>query len=476
MKALFTLLVAIVSMNIMAQTVAPGKRSARMSRKYQIIVELDKPNVVNSHNKELKRATDNSQALAKMANTANPTEKSEFLNAVAKGFGTALVQKTQNASSNLSSVLISYGVEAMKSKKQRWYSLAQAHCTLNRKLKSDIAIQDFYSAPSSLGAMDPQNIQFKGFGCHHYLEEQGSPMLGEEVFYIFCSMRRDSVGISSIVNHSKFLVEVDSIYFNPKHCGLPNDSLDSLTPFDFSKRSDLTLNINARIYSSWINEAIMVTNDQKLGEFSITARIDPSLLNSDSVFIYRKNDPRMAKSVTITGDSYIVPRSFTGTANGTTYSSTWGTGQYRIEMDINESCSIVNEYYYKEKYRNEQVNVPQYGNGQNIAFANIPELKKFDKAKWEVEWTPIKSRQRKAPLWSSAWKGIVTAYRGTSWIQTFSDPLVSVLINYEGQKLNDLFELSAASGSGSAAKASASSPNSGAPTGAPAGGMPQGKK
>ncbi len=38
-------------------------------------------------------------------------------------------------------------------------------------------------------------------------------------------MLRDSVGTNSIVNHSKFLVEVDSLVLNPKYRGLPNDSL-----------------------------------------------------------------------------------------------------------------------------------------------------------------------------------------------------------------------------------------------------------
>lgn len=485
MRSLVTLLIAMLSLSVMAQPGKPGKKSGLMSRKYQVLVELEKPQVIDRNNREMKAATDNAKHAAMMADSENSGEKSAFLAALATGFGTSLVQKTQNATSNLMSVGINYLVEAMKSDNKKWYATAQSHCTLSRKLKSETTIKDFYSAPSSLGAMDPQNIQFKGFGCHHYLEETGNENHGEEVFYVFCSMLRDSVGINSIVNHSKFLVEVDSLVFNPKYCGLPNDSLDVLTPFDFSKRSDLTLTVKTRIYSSWINEAIMVTNEQQLGEFTITARIDPSVLSKDSVFVYRKNDPRFKKLVSVSGDCFIVPRSFTGTSDGKSYSSTWGTGQYRIEMDVNESCKIIDKYYYKEKYQNEEIPVRESGNGPQIAFAGIPEFKKFDKAKWQAEWTPIKKRQRKASFWNTAWNGIVTAYKGTGWVQTFTDPLTNVILSYEGKELNDWLGLTATSGasgaSASSAKSSASAPaggapSGGAPSGSPTGGMPQGKK
>lgn len=469
MRTSVILLFAIITLNVMAQSASDSyRKKGSVSRKYQVLVELDKPSAIDRHNRQMKAATDNAKHAAMMADAENSGEKSAFLTALATGFGSALVQKTQNASSNLLSVGVNYLVEAMKSDDKKWYATAQSHCTLNRKLKSETTIKDFYSAPSSLGAMDPQNIQFKGFGCHHYLEEVNNASHGEEVFYVFCSMLRDSVGISSIVNHSKFLVEVDSLMFNPKYCGLPNDSLENLTPFDFSKRKDLTLTVKARIYSSWINEAIMVTNEQQLGEFTITARIDPTMLNEDSVFVYRKNDPRFRKLVSVTGDSFIVPRSFTGTNDGSTYSCTWGTGQYRIEMDVNESCKIVDQYYYKEKYKNEDIAIRQSGNGSQIAFAGIPEYKKFDKAKWQAEWTPIKARRRKASFWETAWNSIVTAYKGTGWVQTFTDPLTNVILSYEGKELNDWLGITATSSS-SASKSSASSQT-------PAGGMSQGKK
>lgn len=450
MRTLLTILAAVVSLNVMAQTSSPAKGTS-LNRKYEVLVELDRPEDVLEHNRSMKVAMENAKASAFMADADNSGEKSAFLLSLATGFGSALVQKTQNATSNLLSVGVSYLAEAMKDESKKWYNTAMSHCTLSRKLKSDTDIKDFYSAPSSLGAMDPQNIQFKGFGCHHYLEESTNANRGEEVFYIFCSMRRDSVGINSIVNHSKFLVEVDSLLFKPKYCGLPNDSLEVITPFDFSKRKDLTLSITARIFSSWINEAIMVTSDQKLGEFNITARIDPSVL-TDSVFIYKKGDPRFDNLVSVSGDCFIVPRSFTGTSDGNTYSSTWGTGQYRLEMDVTESCRIQDKYYYKDKYNSEEIDIRESGNGRRISYANIPEHKKFDKAKWQVEWTPLKKRQRKASFWQTAWKSIVTAYKGTGWVQTFTDPVTNTILDYQGKELNNWLGKINSTGSSQAGK------------------------
>lgn len=429
MKKILILILAIVSLEAMAQ--GQG-RDIQLERKFQLLVQIDTTSEIDANNRAITNA---------IASNANGN-KTGFFKMLRTGFGTAFVQKTQNATSNILSLGVSYLSEALKGDSRKWYDAALSHCVLTHKIKSDTQINDFYAAPSNLGALDPQNIRFKGFGCHHFLEEKNGNNRGLEVFYIFCKMRRDTEGINSIVNHSKFLIEVDSLKFYPKYCGLPNDSAKAITPFDFAKRTDLTLTIKARIYSSWINEAIMVTNDQQLGEFTITARIKPELLTGpDSVFVYKKNDKRFEEAVKVDGNCFIVPRSYSGTSNGTTYSSTWGTGQYRIEMDVNESCRINNRYYYKEEYKNEEIPVKQIGNGQAIANAGIPEFKKFDKAKWQAEWAPIKSRRRNEKFTKQLWNSIVTAYKGSGWVETFTSPLVNVIQNYEAQELNNWLDL-----------------------------------
>ena len=105
MRKFITLLVAIASLNTMAQTDAPAKKGSHMNRKYQVLVELENPSAILEHNLDMKIATDRAKASAIIANAENSGEKSAFLTALSKGFGTAFVQKTQNASSTLLSVV-----------------------------------------------------------------------------------------------------------------------------------------------------------------------------------------------------------------------------------------------------------------------------------------------------------------------------------------------------------------------------------
>lgn len=276
--------------------------------------------------------------------------------------------------------------------------------------------------------MDPENLKFEGFGCKNYIEVLGTDE-GVGVFYVFCKMRRDSIGLRHIVNHSKFLVDIDSLIINPKYCNLPNDSSGSAdSRFSFEKRDNLRLELKVRFYSSWMNQATMIADNQKLGEFIIHIEVDKNKLNSKGLFVYDKNDPDFQKLVSIDGDSYIVPRSFTGTTNGISYQPTWGTGQYRVEMEVSECCSIVDSYYQ----------IREAGNGEAVAFADATQgKKKWDKAKWKVEWKAMKIRRKEASFLSNAWNGIVSAYKGTGWVATFTDPGTTALYAWETQKLSD---------------------------------------
>ena len=272
--------------------------------------------------------------------------------------------------------------------------------------------------------MDPENLKFNGFGCKSFIELKDEPGEGIDVFYVYCKMRRDpDVGIKHIVNHSKFMVELDTLYFNPRFCNLPNDSTGSVeSRFDFEKRKDLTFQIKVRIYSSWMNQATMILQDQQLGEFTITARIDKSKLNSDGLFVYDKNDPDFKKLVSVEGDCFIVPRSFTGTTDATNYRPAWGTGQYRVDMDVTETCKIIDEYYYKPENK-----------------TNGPDKHKWDKSKWKPEWEDMKARRKNTEEEKNAWECIVDAYRGTGWIATLTEPMTTVIYKYESNKLGEVF-------------------------------------
>ncbi len=79
--------------------------------------------------------------------------------------------------------------------------------------------------------------------------------------------------------------------------------------------------------SSWINEAIQVYQDVKLGSFSVNIPINEMDLGKDSVYVYSRQEALMKHKqlIDITGDSFVIPRSYMPVdANN----PSWGTGEY----------------------------------------------------------------------------------------------------------------------------------------------------
>ena len=399
-----------------------GNNQPRMAqRKFVILVENER---------NIKKVQDtNDLLLALQESSRGEAQRGLLGDLLWAGFTSSFKQKTVNATSNLVSLGINYLSEAMKNKREKWYRRAQQQCYYNQSLSTESQINDFYALPSTKGAMDPENLKFEGFGCKNFIEVKGNEEEGVGVFYIFCKMRRDSVGLQHIINHSKFLVEIDSLVFNPKYCNLPNDSTGSAdSRFSFEKRDHLNLQLKVRFFSSWMNQATMITNDQLLGEFTVNVEVDKNKLNSDGLFVYDKNDPDFERLVSVDGDSYIVPRSYTGTTDGITFKPSWGTGQYRVEMEVSERCSIVDSYYQ----------IRESGSGEAVAFADAtPGKKKWDKAKWKVEWEAMNARRKNDSFLKNAWNCIVSAYKGTGWMATLTDPLATALYSWETQKLGD---------------------------------------
>lgn len=401
----------------------PGSQQPRLAeRKFQILVENEK---------NVKTVQDTNERLLALQKKSHDENQRSLLLAslLFEGLTSAFKQKTINATSNLVSLGINYATEAMKSKRKKWYQRAQQQCFYHKTLSTNRQINNFYALPSTKGAMDPENLKFEGFGCKNYIQVMDGSNEGVGVFYIFCKMRRDSIGLQHIINHGKFMVEIDSLIVNPKFCNLPNDSTGSVNSrFSFEKRDNLSLEFNVNIYSSWMNQAIMYTENKLLGRFTVSVDVDKNKLNKDGMFVYDKNNPDYKDLVNVYGDCYIVPRSYTGTIDGVSHQPTWGTGEYSIEMEISEQCSIVDSHYQ----------IREAGNGETVAFADAtPGKKRWDKAKWKVEWNAMNSRRKGDSFFKNAWNCIVSAYKGSGWVATFTDPITTALYSWESRELGD---------------------------------------
>lgn len=388
--------------------------------------------------------------------------------AIVASYTNKLIQGTVNLTSNaigLAVKTVSGWIHKNKNDRENWLKTAERQNHFKQPLETEVFIDDFYYGNSTSGALDPMNMKFNGFGCLCYMRPDGgaskekssnkpkeapenlpkdfqsknedNPEIWE--FYVSCKLRDDSLGRAHIVNHSKFYVEVDQLVFDTRHSSLPNDSLPRREErkFDFNKRKGLTFSVNVKVFSSWVNEAIMLTNNQQIGEFNITARIDSGDLNADGVFVYVPELHR--DKVTVTGESFIVPRSYTGTADA----PSWGSGQYRLEMTVSEDCAMNLSYYQKP---------PRKNNGKNTELADANPQKaqskgkskvRWDDKKWKPEWKEMQAGRKEQTVFNNAWRSVTTAYVNKDWVQELVSPLTTAVSEQEKLALSKLLNVDA---------------------------------
>lgn len=327
--------------------------------------------------------------------------------------------------------LIIKAVNLEKENYRHWQQTTNKELRFHKKLPMQTEITDFYQAPSTIGALDPMGIIFKGFGCRQYVSYRDENRIVRiPVIIVACSMDTTEQGKQRINHHSKFQITVDSILFNPFLCNLPNDSLnvtqlekDMRIPFDFQRRQNLQFSLHADLYSSWINEAIMITHDQYLGSFDVSfSIIDSTVLDTTGrwkgyyTWFNSRDQNNPNKRVRVKGESFVVPRSFVSTTQqGSEQISTWGTGQYRINMSFTESCEINTNYYYTNGKPN---------------------------SRWKEEWKQMKKRKLYPTFWDSVVAEFTRSFdiKNNQWIHTLLDPVQSALVINEREWLNSIIQ------------------------------------
>lgn len=242
-------------------------------------------------------------------------------------------------------------IETPKKQEAEWKQMIQNECCYEESLTYINGLTDFYSKGSSNGALDPSDFNFNGFTLQAQRE-------GKDVLLFYSHVDTEEAGLYEIVNHSKFRLVLDSMYFYPYRCHLPNLSSNHIHPergktyersvsFNFEERENLTVSIDFTVTSSWYNQAIILAKDVELGTFNINIPINPEDL-TDSVFVYKRtpNDTLMR----IAGSCFIVPRSYMPLTGGAPH---WGTGEYNVKVTVAENCAITKQLQdnWKEDYR-----------------------------------------------------------------------------------------------------------------------------
>lgn len=232
--------------------------------------------------------------------------------------------------------------EISQRQEAEWSRMIQNECHYEESLTYINNLTDFYSKGSSFGALDPSNFSFNGFTLN-------ARHNGQDVLFFYSHVDTSEEGLNEIINHSKFRLVLDSMYFYPYRCHLPNLMANHIYPdkeqtyarsisFNYEERENLMVNIDFTITSSWYNQAILLSQDVELGSFSIQVPIDEASL-TDGVFIYKRGDSEQAP-LNIDGSCFIVPRSYMPLTGGVPH---WGTGEYNVYVTLSEDCDVTSK-------------------------------------------------------------------------------------------------------------------------------------
>ena len=217
--------------------------------------------------------------------------------------------------------------------KKEWEEAVKKENVFQTRISTVSEMSDFYDAPSFDGAMDPKGMRFDGIGC---LRMDGNDTL----FYV--SLHIDRTKLYRIINHSKFELVLDTLILSPKRSNLPNTQLS--IPYSFEERKDFTLSMDITISSSWMNEVVQLQKNVELGQFNINIPVDPSLLGADGFLRYTRQADA-APRYKVTGECFIVPRSYMGFRDEKeNFKDSWGTGEYKLAIDLKESCDVTEQY------------------------------------------------------------------------------------------------------------------------------------
>ena len=230
--------------------------------------------------------------------------------------------------------------------KKRWMEMRQRENLFSDSLQSMNGQSDFYRKASTFGALDPSDMNFDGITFRAHRK-------GKEVLKMVCHI--DTTRLEHMFLHSKFYLVLDTIVFHPYESYLPNlsanringvdprnkdkeqvDFWNTISKFSFAEQKDPSINIRMDFTSSWINEAVQVYQNVKLGSFSVNIPINEMDLQ-DSVYFYSRKEALAGhkRIIDIAGDCFVVPRSYMPVS---ATNPSWGTGEYKMKVVMTERC------------------------------------------------------------------------------------------------------------------------------------------
>ena len=264
--------------------------------------------------------------------------------ALSRGLGQDLLSAGLSAATGAAtgyiSTLVELGITAITKliqldaqNRKEWQEMVKEESELIITMGTIADLNDFYNCMSGYGPMDPKGMRFNGIGCLAMEDE-------DTTFYISCHINRKK--IDRIVRHSKFELVMDTFMINPYKAGLPNTDLPLL--FTYADRKSFDFTMKLRMISSWMDQLPDLHKDQILGEFILNVPVDSASLDQNNMFRYFRQEDEAPK-YGLVGESFIVPRSYMPLRDEDgKYTESWGTGQYKMEVEIVEVCGVSDEF------------------------------------------------------------------------------------------------------------------------------------
>jgi hypothetical protein len=183
----------------------------------------------------------------------------------------------------------------------------------------------FYDQISTVSAIDPVGLQFKGFQVQRVArnEQNGLDTILLAKFILDTTEGR----ISEIMNSGLFHLKLDSIRVKSAKVKLPRDG------------KGLNLDFEIVFNSSFRGDDGQIHPDAPLGRFIFTLRNIPLDLNDPGARLYYDSLDKVKP--TLVGESFLVPRSsgFYKNRNGNV-ESCWGQGLYSINVNVKETSKV----------------------------------------------------------------------------------------------------------------------------------------
>lgn len=262
-----------------------------------------------------------------------------------RGLGDAMLDAAVGAAKGITSgyvvSVVDFGVNAVANlvtrkarMKAEWENIVANENKNHTALQTIAAVNNFYNAPSTEGAMDPKGMVFDGLSCMKILDED------DTVFYI--SLHVDRQKINRIVEHSKFELVLDTLIINPLRSGLPNSDFE--TSFSFADRRNYSMTVDIAIHSSWMDQLPQMQSNQLLGQFRLQIPVTEKEIDKEGYLHYIRGDNENPRYL-VTGDCFVVPRSYSGYRDSDgNYHEVWGTGEYSVGIDMTETCTVTDTY------------------------------------------------------------------------------------------------------------------------------------